>query len=86
MGERGCAGPEMLWCFVGKWVGEAKVGIHQNNLGNFLLLNPNFFFSASGPAQKAVLAPFFGVVFMPFFFPIFFFNTRKISGGGVFGS
>jgi hypothetical protein len=40
---------------------------------NFPLLNPGFFFGVSGPAQKAVLVPFFfGVVFMTFFFPTFF--------------
>jgi hypothetical protein len=26
MGERGCAGPGMLRCFVGKWVGGVKLG------------------------------------------------------------
>jgi hypothetical protein len=44
--------------FVGNWVGGAKLGTCQNNLGNFLLLNPDFFFGASRPAQKAVLALF----------------------------
>jgi hypothetical protein len=28
-------------------------GIYPNNLGSFLLLDPGFFFGASGPAQKA---------------------------------
>jgi hypothetical protein len=58
----------------------------QNNLGNFLLLNPDFFFfGASGPAQKAVLALFFGVFFMTFFFSNFFFNPREISVGAFSG-
>jgi hypothetical protein len=39
---------------------------------NSPLLNPDFFFDASGPAQKAMLVPFFGVVFMAFFFQIIF--------------
>jgi hypothetical protein len=40
---------------------------------NFLLLNPDFFYDASGPAQKAVLVPFLGVAFMTFsFFKIIF--------------
>jgi hypothetical protein len=28
-------------------------------MGNFLLLNPDFFFDVSEPAQKAVAVPFF---------------------------
>jgi hypothetical protein len=45
---------------------------------NFLLLNPDFFFDASGPAQKAVLVPFFwGGFYGLFFFPNYF----LISGG-----
>jgi hypothetical protein len=36
-----------------------QIGHIQNNLGNFLLLNPDFFFGVSEPAQKAVLVPFF---------------------------
>jgi hypothetical protein len=40
---------------------------------NFLLLNPDFFFDASGPAQKAVPVPFFGAGFYElFFFKIIF--------------
>ena len=45
----------------------------------FLLLNPDFFFDASGPAQKAAPVPFFGVVFMTFFFPQFFFLIPEMS-------
>jgi hypothetical protein len=45
---------------------------------NFLLLNPDFFFDASGPAQTAVLVPFFwGGFYGLFFFPNYF----LISGG-----
>jgi hypothetical protein len=35
---------------------------------NFLLLNPDFLFDASGPAQKAVPVPFFWGGFYDFFF------------------
>jgi hypothetical protein len=88
MGERKCAG--LRCCDVP--LANGSEGPNQafaaqtqiNNLGNFLLLNPDFFFFASGPAQKAVLAPshlFFGVVFMTFFFSQLFFNPRKISVG-----
>jgi hypothetical protein len=48
----------------------------------FLLLNPDFFFDASGLAQKAVPVPFFGVFFMAFFFiSKLFLNLRGISVG-----
>jgi hypothetical protein len=47
---------------------------------SFLLLNPGFFFDASGPAQKAVLVPFFWGGFMPPP-PKLFFNHRGISVG-----
>jgi hypothetical protein len=51
---------------------------------NFLLLNPDFFFDASGPAQKAVLVPFFwGGFYDLFFFPQLFFNLRGISVGAL---
>jgi hypothetical protein len=51
---------------------------------NFLLHNPDFFFDASGPAQKAVLVSFFGRVFMTFFFfSKLFFYPRGISVGAL---
>jgi hypothetical protein len=53
---------------------------------SFLLLNPDFFFGASGPAEKAVLALFFGVVFIIPPPPKLLFNLR--AGGfsrGTFG-
>ena len=52
---------------------------------NFPLLNPDIFFDASGPAQKAVLVPFLGVVFMTFFFS-FFFIPGRFQWGFVFGA
>jgi hypothetical protein len=49
-------------------VGRGKLGTSENNLGNLLLLNPDFFFGVSGPAQKAVPVSFFGGVgFMTLF-------------------
>jgi hypothetical protein len=68
-----------LWCFVGEWVGGLKPGICPNNLGKFLLPNPDFFF------EKAVPVPFFGGGFYDlffsqlFFYSNFFFNPRGIS-------
>jgi hypothetical protein len=60
----------------------------ENNLGDFLLLNPGLFFGVSGPAQKAMLVPFFwegGFVFFVTFAvpppPPFFFYLRGISVG-----
>ena len=50
---------------------------------NFLLLNPDFFFDASGPAQKAVPVPFFGGGFYDLFFSKLFFNLRGISVGAL---
>jgi hypothetical protein len=51
----------------------AQLGTIQNNLGNFPLLNPDFFFGVSEPAQKAVPVPFFwGGVYDLFFFNLFF--------------
>jgi hypothetical protein len=46
---------------------------------SFLLLNPDFFFDVSGPAQNAVLVPvpFFWGGFYDLFFPQIF----LISGG-----
>jgi hypothetical protein len=49
----------------------------QPNTTNFLLLNPDFFFDVgvSGPAQKAVLVPFFwGGFYGLFFLSKLFFN------------
>jgi hypothetical protein len=43
---------------------------------SFLLPNPDFFFDVSGPAQKAVLVPFFWGGFYGFFF-----HFVLISGG-----
>ena len=75
MGEREYAGPGMLWCFVGKWVGRAKPGIYQNNLGNFLLEprvpnpQPRLFFLRQRASTKGNSRTFLGtVVFMAFFF------------------
>jgi hypothetical protein len=53
---------------------------------NFLLLlNPDFFIGVSGPAQKAVLVPFFwGGVYDLFVFPTFL-SPGNFSGG-VFGA
>jgi hypothetical protein len=60
---------------------------------NFLLLKPDFFFGVSGPAQKAVLVPFFrGGIYDLFIFisPNFFLGLRRISvisvGVFVFGA
>jgi hypothetical protein len=51
---------------------------------SFLLLNPDFFFDASGPAQKAVLVPFFWRGFYDLFFPPkLFFHLRGISVGAL---
>jgi hypothetical protein len=51
---------------------------------NFLLLNPDFFFDVSGPAQKAVLVPFFwGGFYDLFLFPHIFFNLQGISVGAL---
>jgi hypothetical protein len=72
-----------------RWIvgrkGPTTVGTIQNNLGNFLLLNPDFFFRRQRTAQKAVLVPFFwgGVYDL---ISNFFFDLRKISVGGVFRS
>jgi hypothetical protein len=41
-------------------------------MANFLLLNPDFVFGVSGPAQKAVAVPFFWGVHDLFFFRLFF--------------
>ena len=65
-------------------VGRAQLGTIQNNLGNFLLLNPDFFFGASEPAQKAVLVPFFwGGVYDLFFLPTFFLISEGFQWGCV---
>jgi hypothetical protein len=58
---------------------QAPISIYEPNMTNFLLLNPDFFFNGNGPAQKAVLAPFWGVFSAPPPppLPIFF----LISGG-----
>jgi hypothetical protein len=64
----------------GQLVG-GKAGTSKNNLGNFLLPNPDLFGGGvSGPAQKAVLVPFFGVIFMTLFFN-FFSSPGDFSGG-----
>jgi hypothetical protein len=57
------------------------IGTIQINLGNFLLLNPDFFFGVSEPAQKAVLVPFFWGGIYDLFFSNFFFDFRRISVG-----
>jgi hypothetical protein len=67
--------------FFRKLVGRGKLGTSKNNLGNFLLLNPGFFFfCVSGPAQKAVSVPsfFWGDFYAP---PPPFLNPRRISVG-----
>ena len=50
-------------------------------MANFLLLNPDFFLVASGPAQKAVLVPFLrgGI------YDLFFSNFFLTSGGFQWG-
>ena len=89
MGEREYAGPEMLRCFVGKWVGGAKPGtrgIYPNNLGSFLLLNPDFFLvlAPAGQHKNFFCAGFYGLFFSP---PTFFFQPSQGDfSGGVFGS
>jgi hypothetical protein len=45
------------------------------------LLNPDFFFGVSEPAQKAVLVPFFWGGFYGLFFFQIFFDLRRISVG-----
>ena len=57
----------MFFSEASKLAGRGELGNCVNDLGNFLLLNPDFFFGVSGPAQKAVLVPFWvfwGGVFM----------------------
>jgi hypothetical protein len=70
--------------FPGSWFGGSNPALPKitYNLGNFLLLNPDFFFCASGPAQKPVPVPFFGgVVFMTYsFFQIFFLSPGDFNG------
>ena len=90
MGEREHAGSRVLWCFIGKWVGGTKLGtcLRDLDLGNFALLRPNFFFSASGLAQKKgsrLHSHFFWGGFYGLFFPTFFLTQGDFSGG-VFGS
>jgi hypothetical protein len=63
---------------------ETRGLICRPNTTNFLLLNPGFFFDASGPAQKAVLVPFFWGGFYDLFFSSkLFFNLRGISVGAL---
>jgi hypothetical protein len=57
--------------------------MYLNNLGGFLLLNPDYFFGASGPAQKEVLAPFWG--WFSWLSPPQLFNPRGISVGAFSG-
>jgi hypothetical protein len=59
-----------------------ELGTSKNDLGNFLLLNPDFFFGINGP-QKAVLVIFFGVVSMAL--SPFFLNPRGVSVGAFSG-
>jgi hypothetical protein len=63
------------------WKLEGANGTSENNLGNFLLLSPHFFFGVSGPAaQRAVFVPFFGGGFYGYglFFSQFFLDLRGI--------
>jgi hypothetical protein len=71
-----------VWCFVGKWAGGAKLGTCQNNLGSFLLLNPDFFFLRQQKGSARTL--FWGGFYDLFFFKLFF-NPRGISVGAFSG-
>jgi hypothetical protein len=71
----------MFRWLVGQKEGPNQLGTIQNNLGSFLLLNPDFFFlGVSEPAQKAVLVPFFWGGGVYEISPPTFFS------GGVFGA
>ena len=48
----------------------------------FSCSTPTFFFGVSGPAQKAVLVPFFWGGFYDLFFFNFFFNWALVREGG----
>jgi hypothetical protein len=58
---------------------KSSAGTVQNNLGSFLLLNPDFFFWCQRASAKGSARAFFGVVFMTFFFSKLFFDLRRIS-------
>jgi hypothetical protein len=75
-------GLETLLFFVGKRVERGQLGTCQNNLGNFLLLDPDFFFWRQRASAKGSVRAFFGGwCSWPFFFQLFFLISEGFQWG-----